>query len=519
MSAVLEHSPSTAQELEQKAQAGGLWAAIILLGTLVAAHFDTLATIVAVWISSDTFLHGFIIAPISCYLIWMRRAELATLNPRPNFLGLLPLGALGVGWLLATLADVQVARQYAVVAMVPAALWTVLGNRVTAAIAFPLAFLLLAVPFGDAYIPYLINLTADATVGALQLAGIPVYREGNSFTIPSGSWSVVEACSGIRYLIASLTLGSLYAYLTYRSLRRRLVFVALSILVPIAANSVRAFMIVMIGHLSNMQLAVGVDHLIYGWIFFGVVMLLLFWIGAIWREDFDQQSTASSAPISFDVYYPEKRVVVAAFASMTMILVGPAWAKFASHGTAAPISNSLQLPSQAGTWQQSAPGLAWKPAYVGKPALSDATYRNAGRAVGIHIAYYPEQVPGSGLVTYGNSLVKEGDLHWHGTMDKLQTVSLDGVQFDVRQARLFGPSTKLLVWRWYVMDDTSITSPYLVKARVAWNRLRGQQTGGAEIILAAGFREHEEDASAVLQEFLAQMLPFIRKEIADARRN
>ena len=53
---------------------------------------------------------------------------------------------------------------------------------------------------------------------------------------------------------------------------------------PIVANWLRAYMIVMLGHLSNNRIAVGVDHMIYGWIFFGVVMLLLFWVGSLWQE-------------------------------------------------------------------------------------------------------------------------------------------------------------------------------------------------------------------------------------------
>ena len=65
---------------------------------------------------------------------------------------------------------------------------------------------------------------------------------------------------------------------------RRLVFIALSIIVPIIANGIRAYLIVMIGHLSNNRLATGVDHVIYGWVFFGFVMMLLFWIGSQWRE-------------------------------------------------------------------------------------------------------------------------------------------------------------------------------------------------------------------------------------------
>ncbi|UUZ51375.1 exosortase [Massilia sp. B-10] len=117
-------------------------------------------------------------------------------------------------------------------------------------------------------------------------------RNGTHFELPTGNWSVVEACSGVRYLISSVTIGCLYAYLTYRSKLRRAVFIAASIVVPVIANGLRAYMIVMIGHTSNMALATGVDHLIYGWIFFGIVMFIMFWIGSYWRQDTDAESAA-----------------------------------------------------------------------------------------------------------------------------------------------------------------------------------------------------------------------------------
>ena len=187
--------------------------------------------------------------------------------------------------MLANLAGVLVVEQFALIAMIPTLVWTLLGLEVAWSIAFPLAFLFFAVPVGEALIPPMMEFTADFTVMALQLTGIPVYREGLFFTIPSGEWSVVEGCSGLRYLIASFTLGTLYGYLTYRSTARRIVFAALAVVVPIIANGLRAYMIVMIAHLSDMRLALGVDHYIYGWVFFGLVMLLLFWIGSFWRED------------------------------------------------------------------------------------------------------------------------------------------------------------------------------------------------------------------------------------------
>jgi exosortase A len=173
------------------------------------------------------------------------------------------------------------------VAMIPLAVWAVLGTRVVRALAIPLGFLFFAVPFGEFLLPTLINWTADFTVAALRASGVPVYREGHFFTIPSGNWSVVEACSGLRYLIASFMVGCLYAYLSYRSIQRRVAFIAASIIVPIVANWMRAYIIVMLGHLSGNKIATGVDHLIYGWLFFRLVMMLLFWIGGRWRESLD----------------------------------------------------------------------------------------------------------------------------------------------------------------------------------------------------------------------------------------
>jgi exosortase A len=160
-------------------------------------------------------------------------------------------------WLLGELTAVNALTQFALIFIVVASAIALLGNAASKVIAFPLLFLFFALPVGDFLMPRLMEWTADFTVIALRSSGVPVYREGQNFIIPSGSWSVVEACSGIRYLIASLTVGTLYAYLTYHSLKRRLIFVAISIIVPIVANWLRAYLIVMLGHLSGNKLAVG----------------------------------------------------------------------------------------------------------------------------------------------------------------------------------------------------------------------------------------------------------------------
>lgn len=279
--AAAELAPGTGLHAAAWRRAGG--AALALFALALVLYHATFASMVELWLNSDTFAHGAIVFPVSAWLAWRRRAELAAVVPGASLVGVAVLAVLAAVWLAAQLAGVRVAEQLAVVAMIPAIVLAVLGPRALAVLAFPLGFLVFAVPFGEGLIPTLMEFTADFTVRALELTGIPVFRDGLHFSIPSGDFEVAQACSGIRYLIASVALGTLYAQLTYRALWRRALFIALAIVVPLVANGVRAWLIVMIAHWSDMRLAVGVDHLVYGWLFFGLVMFALFWAGLAFR--------------------------------------------------------------------------------------------------------------------------------------------------------------------------------------------------------------------------------------------
>ena len=261
-----------------------LLAVVVLLGWVLFSFRDTATAIVLIWSRSETFTHGFLVPPIVLWLVWRKRGEIAQLKPQPTLLFVLIAALLSFAWLLGELASVNAVTQLALVALLAWVVPTVLGWAMARRIIFPLGFLFFAVPIGEFAMPQLMVWTADVTIQALRLSGIPVYREGLQFVIPSGNWSVVEACSGVRYLIASVTVGTLFAYLNYRSTSRRVLFVLTSFLVPVVANWFRAYFIVMLGHFSGNRLATGVDHLVYGWVFFGIVIMLMFWIGGRWAE-------------------------------------------------------------------------------------------------------------------------------------------------------------------------------------------------------------------------------------------
>ena len=321
MSALSDTSPATARNV-------WLMPGVLTLGVfmaLFALFWPTVYSMVEIWERSETYAHGYFIFPITAWLLWRCRAALAQIQPATELRGLTLLALAGAGWLLADAGSVNVMAQYGFIAMLIAVVLTLLGWPFVRAALFPLLFLFFAVPVGEFLIQPLMGVTADFTVALLQLTGIPVYREGMFFSIPSGNWSVVEGCSGLRYLIASVTLGVLYAYLTYRSWRRRLLFTVAAIIVPILANSGRAYLIVMIAHLSDMKLAVGIDHFIYGWVFFGLVMLLLFWIGSFWREDDQGEAGAAISPSVARRQAPAGPFLAAALAVLGVAALWPAY--------------------------------------------------------------------------------------------------------------------------------------------------------------------------------------------------
>ena len=476
-----------------------LWTGAFVLALLAIFH-QTVAFTVNTWISNETYTHGFIILPISLWLMWKRRHELAALTPQPALWMLLPMVLLGLLWALGYLGRVMVVQQYSLIIMIILLVWGLLGTRMARVLAFPLGFLLLAVPFGEAFLPPMMEFTANFAITALKLTGIPVYREGLYFTIPSGNWSVVEACSGLRYLIASFTLGLLYAYLTYRSPVRRIVFIALSVIVPIIANGLRAYMIVMIGHLSEMKYAVGVDHLLYGWVFFGVVMLILFWVGSYWREDWDEAPPAAVAAV------PQRIPRAFWMLGLALLAVAGAWRAYGVMQDTAfkdPAPLVLSAVAPQGWIPRSAPLSTWQPHYQNPVANINQTYVRDTSTAMFYLGYYRNQTQEQELIQSPNVLVSTTDKTWGQVAARNRQINFGGQTIEVRESELRGANQRLLVWHWYWVNGVMTVNDYRAKWHEASGGLLGRGDHAAVIILAAPFEDNPADAARVLADFAA----------------
>lgn len=485
----------------------GMPALLLTMAAIVLLYHATFWGMLEVWSRSQTFAHGFLIVPISLWLAWRQRVRLAALPPRPSMAGVLLLFVLGMVWLLADLAYVQVAEQYAATAMLPASVLAILGWPAMRLLAFPLSYLFLAVPFGEVFLPPLIDFTASFTVGALHLSGVPVFRDGNYFSLPSGNWSVVEACSGLRYVIASLALGALFAHLHFRSTRRRLAVMACALLVPILANGVRAWLIVMLGHYSDMRLAVGVDHLVYGWLFFGLVMLLLLLLASRWRERMPALTLATNQAMA-----PRSASLAAVKAAVACIVISAAWPALAWRSEDAPPAQRqtapLALPAPHGWRQAPASAPDWSASLAGAPLRLHATYRQGSSEVNLQLAWYAHQARNAELLTHQ---VTPFGARWLPLGQQTRRLRLPGRTLHVRETVLAHGGERVLVWRSYQQGGVLTASPALVKLLLARGKLLGMRQDGADIMVSSAYDELAPPPRAQLQAFLQAALPGIEQ--------
>lgn len=468
---------------------------------------DTFMAMAEIWNRSDTFAHGFVIAPISAWLIWRRRHFIDHVPIAASWLGVvIGLGA-GVAWLLGEIASVNAVSQFAFVGMLVGLVWAVMGTAVVRTYAFPLGFLFFMVPFGEFLFPTMMDWTTDFIIWAVRASGVPVYAEGYNLVIPSGRWQVVEGCSGVRYLMASIVVGSLYAYLNYRSTQKRLLFVAASIVVPIFANWLRAYGIVMLGHLSSNKLAAGADHLIYGWVFFGIIIMALFWIGARWQEDEEQAPAAPAAARTSHVAdMTAARGVVLAAAFVAVGLWSPLLGYLDRQGEHGPLQ--FAAIEGASGWPAVDPAVLppWAPSYAGMRGEHRAAWLQADHPVGLYIAYYRDQKPGEELISSENRVLISKDPVWKRTASGARAVRLGAEPQQWNALEMVSSHGRMMVWNVYWVGGRWTTSDHLAKVYLALSRLAGDGDDSAAVMVYTPYGEDDHDAAeATLARFLAEM--------------
>jgi exosortase A len=474
-------------------QLGLVWLALI---ALFAADW---AAMLGQWLNSSTYNHILLVPAIAGWLAWQRRDVLTAIAPQPSRWGLAAVAAALLIWVVGASAGFSLLRQAGAVALLPASVLLLLGPRAVAVQLFPLAYLGFLVPFGDELVPPLQMITAAITIAMVRLSAIPATIDGVFIDTPAGLFEVAEACSGVKFLIAMIALGVLVCNLCFKSWRRRAAFMALCLAVPILANGLRAFGIVWAAQYVGAESAAGVDHLIYGWIFFALVIAAV--LAIAWRF-FDRgidDPMVDSARIAASPLLArlERRSLspVAALAGLVVALVAAqGWARSAE-ALEAPVPGQVFLPNVPG-WQRVdyKPQIPWEPRATGAEHRLLGSYADAqGRRIDVFVAVYASQREGKEASGFGEGALRpDSGWSWEGAGPALPPARSEWLRGEGRIERL--------AYTWYRSGDLLTGSNARLKLATIGDRLLLRARPTVTLILSAE-NQPGAPAEAMLADF------------------
>ncbi|WP_372623265.1 exosortase A [Falsiroseomonas sp.] len=454
-----------------------LGAGLLGLGVL---FFEEGAAAVRVWENSETYNHCWLVLPIAAWLAWTRRDRLAGLPPQPNPAFALLALPIGLAWLAAERLGIMEGRQLTVVALLPVLVLSVLGWRVARAMAAPLAYLFFLVPFGAFTTPMLQTITARMVDLGLDVVGIPHYVDELIIETPAGTFLVAEACAGLRFLIAAIAFGALYALVMFRSPGRRLAVMALAVVVPIFANGLRALGIVVLGSYLGSAEAAAADHILYGWIFFSIVMLLLILAGLPFREDGPVAAQPAAAPRAWPAPSPVALAVTAIVATGLAAAAPVVALSLNQAGARAPQRSAVALAAVEGC----------------APAPGEAMLRCGDYTLAAEAVVFPAQA------TWRLVAAEMGRLSG-GDQDIQFTVRAPGAAWRARQLRGSGETVAMATF----LNGQPTGSGIRARIEQAWNSLGGGRGRPVMVTIAlrpptAGQLAHAPRQRAVVEAVL-----------------
>ncbi len=470
-----------------------------LLLLLLAANQATLAYLGRLWdINSDgPYAHGYLVLAVSLYLVYERRAQLRQLTPCINLWGGAAVIAVSLVHLAAILVDVQVAQAAALLLLVLSLTGFVLGWPVTKRLLFPALFVAYALPIWSPLSPLLQQITADVSFWFTRWLDVPAWLDDNIIVLPFGSLSVERACAGLNYLLAALTLSTLYAYLNYTGWRARLLVVLIAASMAVISNIIRVTVIVYLAYVTDMQHPWVQDHLALGWMLFAaltaVLLLLDWWLHRGRTLVAARDATGPAAqPCEAGILSGLSITVVAIVLLSPLVLTAQA-----SRQTDAAVVTG-HLPSSLGSWRAVAVEDAWSPQYAGA-VEQEQVYRRGSEQITLYLGYYPVQQQGRELINDLNRIYKP--TAWR--IINRQPIDYVINSIPLREQLLVdAQGNRLTIWYWYEVAGVPTANEVIAKLLQAWGMLSGRRQ--AAVFAIASRQPDIDEARRVLRGFIQQ---------------
>ena len=477
------------------------------------------------WLKDD-FTYCFIIPFIVFYLVWEKRGRLAAMPSIPSWKGLLSVGFGGCLFFVGELAAEYTILYFSFWLVAVGLCWLHVGWRKLKCISFPVLFsLAMFVPPGAIYSPLSFRLkliSSQLGVAMIQSYGLSAYREGNVIDLGFTRLQVVDACSGLRFVIPLFLMGLLLAYYYRVAFWKKFALVLSTIPLSIFTNSLRIASVGILYQFWGPKVAEGFFHDFSGWfIFVASLAFLLFemWVlnkifksderGAMSDESGMWSHKKGRSAESRESVWPPQSIAAAVLLTMTLVL-----AQGVQYREKKPQVKSFgDFPLQVGVWSGARIGMEQQ--FLDTLQLTDYVlidYRDGQKkGVSLYVAYNGSQSKGKATHSPATCLPGSGwDFRESGST-ALPSIAADSKEIQVSRAIMDKNGARQLVYYWFPQRGRILTNLYQVKLFNFWDAVIRQRTDGALVRLITSVSQDEApgEAEARLQGFTRQIIPVL----------
>ncbi len=502
--------------MQEKCKLSGIVIFVLLFYIAVAIfiYYPTVESLVHIWVFSEygTYKHGLLLLGVGIYFSyksWMRlRSEIAICFDMAGFLLLIMASMI---WFFGQIAEIQIAQQLMFIFIIYFIFWAVLGYQISRKFAFPVLLLICATPvWGVISEGWLQSVTAEIVTFLLKLTGVNAYNEDIRIFIPEGTFRVDLGCSGMQQLIAAVSVVAIYAYLNKFRFVSLLVYMALAAVLSFILNIIRIFIVVISGHLTDMQhYFVQVDHVSLGWVLFGIGMfifilfsnrfLLSQYGSLVMKTDNNKEG------VKLDSVGLNKKCVFQIFLVMLGLSVGPLLAQIQDSKIQEEIGE-LSVPATFKRWQLSdTQKYDYRPFYIPADRVFEGNYTTgSGGEVYCYIGYYQDQKQDKELISHLNSI--HDNKTWIRLVSRQYNIVVSNLDFMVKESIVKTPQGReKLIWHWYYLAGIQTSNEKIAKLLEIWSEL-SEQPGASLFLVATDVDESYAGSRKKLHDFLSDSL-------------
>jgi exosortase D (VPLPA-CTERM-specific) len=368
---------------------------------------------------------------------------------------------------------------------------------------------------------FLQMVSSKVGVWFVDLAGVPVFLNGNIIDLGVYQLHVAEACSGLRYLFPILSFSYLTAILYRGPMWHKVLLFVAAAPISVLMNAFRIGMIGVIVNSYGIEHADGFLHYFEGWVIFLLCIALLFLMAiGLQRLTRNPRPLSEAIDLDFEGLPAQARRIFGIqatggliTATVVTLILSVAFLLVPLPERPLPDRDNFALfPRQAGEWRGTHTPLSTNISEaLGADDYINVGYRNTetGAAINFFSAYYNEQISGSGIHSPEVCLPGSG---WEMFLIEQQDISMPDTvygDFVVNRAIIQKGTSKQLVYYWFEQRGTRMTNDYLAKLAVLYDSIVKGRSDGALVryVTPIGRNESVEDADARILELMAETLP------------